>query len=217
MEHATAQPQAMHIETNTGIDSRKIGIWLFLGSEVMFFSSLIGAYLLTRGSTGKPYEIFRAGALVLISVNTFLLICSSLTMALSLGSIRRDSQAGLRFGLLFTILLGAAFVIIQFFVEYPKLFGEGLLPWGNPDSSIVSHLSAQQLTALRGFGPPFYLLTGFHGLHVTGGVLWNSVVWLKALRGGFSRENHLGVEAAGLYWHFVDLVWIILFTIIYLL
>ncbi len=219
MEQATAQPHAALSETTTGIDSRKIGVWLFLGSEVMFFSSLIGAYLLTRGGTGKPSEIFRADALGLIGVNTFLLICSSLTMALSLGLVRRGSQRAFKISLLLTILLGATFVFIQFFVEYPKLSGEGLWPSGNPDPGIVdlSRFSAEQLQALRGFGPPFYLLTGFHGLHVTGGVLWNMVVWLKALRDGFSQENHLGVEVAGLYWHFVDLVWIILFTIIYLL
>ncbi len=210
----------MHAGTTTGFDNRKIGIWLFLGSEVMFFSALIGAYMLTRGSAGKPAELFRADALWLITINTFLLICSSLTMALSLGLIRRGSQIGFRIALFFTILLGATFVFVQFFVEYPKLYGEGLWMNGNPDSSMVpaiAGLSGEQLQALRSFGPPFYLLTGFHGLHVTGGVIWNFFVWLKGMRGGFSRENHLGVEAAGLYWHFVDLVWIVLFTIIYLL
>lgn len=217
MDHASAQ--SLHEQTNTGVDSRKIAIWLFLGSEVMFFASLIGAYLLTRGSAGKPADIFRTDNLWLITINTFLLICSSVTMALSLGLVRRGSQRAYKITLLLTILLGATFVFIQFAVEYPKLFSEGLWMNGNPDSSIVPHiagLSNEQLTALRAFGPPFYLLTGFHGLHVTGGVFWNLLVWLKALRGGFSRENHLGIEAAGLYWHFVDLVWIVLFTIIYL-
>jgi heme/copper-type cytochrome/quinol oxidase subunit 3 len=200
MEQATAQPHAMHPQSSTGLDSRKIGIWLFLASEVMFFSALIGAYLLTRASADKPVELFRSDALVLITINTFLLICSSLTMVLSLGFIRRGSQIGLRVGLLLTILLGATFVFIQFVVEYPKLLSEGLTMNGNPYI----------------FGSLFYLLTGFHGLHVTGGVIWNFFVWLKAMRGGFSQENNLGVEAAGLYWHFVDLVWIFLFPLLYL-
>jgi len=185
--------------TNTGIDNRKIGIWLFLGSEVMFFSALIAAYLLTRASAGKPYELF-SEAIPLISFNTFLLICSSLTMALSLAFARRGSQVGLRISLLATILLGVTFVTIQS-IEYNELFHKGLTMNGAP------HL----------FGSPFYLLTGFHGLHVAGGVIWNLLVWFKALRGGFGPENNLGIELAGLYWHFVDLVWIVLFTIIYLI
>ena len=217
MEHATTQPHAL--ETNTGIDSRKIGILLFLASEVMFFSALIAAFLLTRSTSGKPVELFQADALWLITLNTFLLICSSLTMALSLGFIRRGNRNGLRVALFATILLGATFVFIQFFVEYPKLMGEGLWMNGNPDPSVVdlSRFSGEALRALRGFGPPFYMLTGFHGLHVTGGVIWNLLVWLRAMRGGFSQQNNIGVELAGLYWHFVDLVWIVLFTIIYLL
>ena len=194
-----AQSHAMHADTNTGIDNRKIGIWLFLGSEVMFFAALIAAYLLTRANAEKPAEIF-ADAIPLISLNTFLLIVSSLTMALSLASIRRGNQIGLRISLLFTVMLGATFVLIQSF-EYNELFHKGLTMNGDPYI----------------FGSMFYLLTGFHGLHVTGGVVWNLLVWLKALRGGFTKENHIGVELAGLYWHFVDLVWIILFTIIYLI
>lgn len=198
MEHASAH--ASQAETNTGLDSRKIGIWLFLGSEVMFFASLIGAYLLTRADAGKPTEIIQ-NAIPLISVNTFVLIISSLTMVLSLAFARRGNQAMMKLALLATILLGATFVTIQFGVEYPRLTGEGLTMNGNPYI----------------FGSSFYLLTGFHGLHVTGGIIWNFLVWLKALRGGFSRENHAAIEFAGLYWHFVDLVWIVLFTIIYLL
>lgn len=190
------------VETNTGIDNRKIGVWLFLGSEVMFFSALIAAYALTRwgpGSAGKPVEIFRE-AIPLISLNTFLLICSSLTMALSLAFARRGNQTGLRLALLLTILLGATFVTIQS-IEYNELFQKGLTMNGVP------YL----------FGSPFYLLTGFHGLHVIAGVFVNFLIWLRALRGGFGKDNTTGIELAGLYWHFVDLVWIILFTIIYLI
>ncbi|HEY4688885.1 MAG TPA: cytochrome c oxidase subunit 3 [Anaerolineae bacterium] len=197
MEQTTAQPHALPLDTNTGIDNRKIGVWLFLGSEVMFFSSLIGAYLLTRASALKPVDII-GSAIPLISLNTFLLICSSLTMALSLAFARRGSQIGLRLSLLATILLGATFVAIQY-TEWNKVYTEGMTPFGSP------------------FGSMFYLLTGFHGMHVIGGVGWNFLVWLKAMRGGFSAGNNAGIEFAGLYWHFVDLVWIVLFTIIYLL
>jgi len=198
MEHASTH--AVPAETNTGIDNRKVGIWLFLGSEVMFFASLIGAYLLTRASAEKPAEIMQ-NAVPLISVNTFVLIVSSLTMVLSLAFARRGNQGSMKLALLATILLGATFVTIQFAVEYPRLNSEGLTMDGNP------YL----------FGSTFYLLTGFHGMHVLGGIIWNVLVLLKAMRGAFSRENHAGIEFAGLYWHFVDLVWIVLFTLIYLL
>ncbi|MGH2593438.1 MAG: cytochrome c oxidase subunit 3 [Anaerolineae bacterium] len=200
MEHASAPTHALHADTNTGIDSRKIAIWLFLGSEVMFFSALIGAYLLTRANAAKPAEVFDIETIQLITFNTFLLIVSSLTMVLSLGFIRRGSQVGMRIALLATILLGTTFVTIQAF-EYRNLFNKGLTMNGDPFI----------------FGSTFYLLTGFHGMHVMGGVIWNFFVWLKAMRGGFTQDNNSGVELAGLYWHFVDLVWIVLFTIIYLL
>jgi len=200
MEHASAPTHALHAETHTGIDSRKIAIWLFLGSEVMFFSALIGAYLLTRANAAKPAEVFDIETIQLITFNTFLLIVSSLTMVLSLGFIRRGSQVGMRIALLATILLGTTFVTIQAF-EYRNLFNKGLTMNGDPFI----------------FGSTFYLLTGFHGMHVIGGVIWNFFVWLKAMRGGFTQDNNTGIELAGLYWHFVDLVWIVLFTIIYLL
>ena len=200
MEHASAPTHALHAETYTGIDSRKIAIWLFLGSEVMFFSALIGAYLLTRANAAKPAEVFDIETIQLITFNTFLLIVSSLTMVLSLGFIRRGSQVGMRIALLATILLGTTFVTIQAF-EYRNLFNKGLTMNGDPFI----------------FGSTFYLLTGFHGMHVIGGVVWNFFVWLKAMRGGFTQDNNTGIELAGLYWHFVDLVWIVLFTIIYLL
>ena len=215
------EAHATYADTNTGIDNRKVGIWLFLGSEVMFFSALIAAYLLTRASAGKPYETFTE-AIPLISLNTFLLICSSLTMVLSLAFARRGNQPGLRISLLLTIVLGFTFVTIQA-VEYNELFHKGLWMNGSPAIELAAlyGFSGEKLIdftkALQGFGPPFYLMTGFHGLHVLGGVTWNLLVWFKAMRGGFTRENNLGIELAGLYWHFVDLVWIVLFTIIYLI
>lgn len=200
MDQTTAQTYAMHAETSSGIDNRKLGVWLFLGSEVMFFSSLIAVYLLTRASAPKPVEIFGPATITLISINTFLLIVSSLTMVLSLAFAQRGSQVGTKLSLFATVALGATFVTIQAF-EYNNLFHEGLTAIGDPFL----------------FGSPFYLLTGFHGIHVAGGVVWNFILWLKAMRGGYSKENHSSIELAGLYWHFVDLVWIILFTIIYLL
>jgi heme/copper-type cytochrome/quinol oxidase subunit 3 len=200
MNQSSVPSHALHAESATGIDNRKLGIWLFLGSEVMFFSALIAVYLLTRASSEKPYEVFGISTITLITANTFLLIVSSFTMVLSLAFARRGNQLAMKLSLLATVLLGATFVTIQAF-EYNNLFHEGLTARGDPFL----------------FGSPFYLLTGFHGLHVIGGVGWNFILLLKALRGGYTTENHSSIELAGLYWHFVDVVWIILFTIIYLI
>ena len=200
MEQATAHAQPALSETTTGIHNNKIGVWLFLASEVMFFSSLIAAYLLVRSGAGKPSELFTS-SLLLVTINTFVLVTSSLFMALSLAFVRRGRRRGYLTTLLITALLGAVFVSIQFLVEYPRLMGEGLTLNGVP------HV----------FGSAFYLLTGFHGLHVLVGVLWIGVMLIRGLLGHLGPNNSIGVESAGLYWHFVDAVWIVLFTIIYLI
>ncbi|MBI4355064.1 MAG: heme-copper oxidase subunit III [Candidatus Omnitrophica bacterium] len=186
-------------ETSTGIPSAKLGMWVFLASEVMFFAGLIGAYLVLRmGATEWPAP----GALLnvpLTALNTFFLICSSVTMVLAYAAIHhRNDQRGLRNYLAATTAIGALFLGIQVF-EYSKLIHHGL--------TISSSL----------FGNCFFTLTGFHGAHVFGGVVTMLIITLQAFRGRFSSDRHLAVEAAGLYWHFVDLVWIILFTIVYLL
>jgi heme/copper-type cytochrome/quinol oxidase subunit 3 len=135
--------------------------------------------------------------LVLVSVNTFILLVSSLFVVLGLASIQAGHQAGLVRWLALTALLGAAFVSIQGY-EYSKLVHEGLV-FGQSQ-----------------FASAFYFLTGNHGLHVIIGVIWAVVVIVNALRGGYSATEHLGVEIFGLYWHFVDVVWIIIFTLVYL-
>ena len=200
MEQAPAHAQPSFPDTTTGIHNNKVGVWLFIASEVMFFSSLIVAMMLIRASAGKPSELF-VSSLVLVSVNTFILVTSSLFMALSLAFVRRGRRRAYLPTLLITALLGTIFVGIQFLVEYPRLMGEGLTFDGVPYI----------------FGSIFYLLTGFHGLHVLVGVLWIGVMLIRGLLGHLGPGNSIGVESAGLYWHFVDAVWIVLFTIIYLI
>lgn len=145
----------------------------------------------------------------LTAVNTFFLICSSVTMVLALSAIQKGDQARLRLFLFATVVIGSVFVGIQF-VEYKKLmFADahtiGISRNGHfrPDSSL--------------FGSCFFTMTGFHGAHVTGGVILLACILIQAMRGKYTAENHSSVELAGLYWHFVDLVWIILFTVVYLI
>lgn len=185
-------------ETTLSIDNNKLGIWVLLGSEAVFFSALIVTYIVNRGrsiSGPLPSQVLDVP---LTAVNTFVLICSSLTMVTALASIQRGEDRRLRFWLVATMLLGSAFLGGQA-TEFTLLAQHGL--------SLSSNL----------FGATFFTLTGFHGAHVLAGVIWIGFVLVRALRGAISRENHIPVELVGLYWHFVDLVWIIIFTIVYLI
>jgi cytochrome c oxidase subunit 3/cytochrome o ubiquinol oxidase subunit 3 len=187
-----AEPTALHIS------NQKLGIWVLLGSEAVFFSALIVTYIVFHGKgTSGPvaHEVLDVG---LTAVNTFVLICSSLTMVTALSAIERGSTTGLRNWLAATALLGLAFLSGQA-IEFTKLFGLG--------ASLGSNL----------FGATFFTLTGFHGGHVLAGVIWIGFVMARVLRGGMTKQKHEAVELVGLYWHFVDLVWIIIFTVVYLI
>lgn len=179
-----------------GVTTQKFAVWLFLASEIMFFAGLIVAYLAIRFSSADWPVVSEVLNVPLVAANTFILIVSSVTMVLAFDRVeRRDDK--FRFLLLATAVLGIIFVTIQAF-EWVELLDHGV----EPSSSL--------------FGATFYTLTGFHGAHVSVGVLWVLWVTVKAFRGGYARD-HQGVELVGLYWHFVDLVWIILFTILYLI
>jgi len=193
------QSAAAHpLETNTGLDNRKLLMWLFLASECLFFGSLIATYLIYRGrSTVGPYpdELFD---IPFTSVSSFVLIMSSVSMVLALAAIQRGDRRGLCIWLLTTALLGITFISGQVF-EFTEFYREGL--------TLETNL----------FGTTFFVLTGFHGAHVTVGVLILLSLFVMALRGRLTAENSLNIEIAGLYWHFVDIVWIIIFTLVYLI
>jgi len=186
-------------QTSFNVYDKKLGMWVFLASEVMFFTGLIGSYIILRWGASEswpaPGEVLNIGV---TAGNTFLLICSSVAMVKAFAAIEEGDQKHLKLWLLATIVMGASFVGVQAY-EYTHLIHEGFLP-----SSGL-------------YGSTFYAMTGFHGFHVTMGVL--CMIWVlgKAMRGHYTQENHQGVETIGLYWHFVDLVWIILFTIVYLI
>lgn len=205
----TVQEQTIHAPaSSTGIDTRKLAVWFFLASEIIFFTALIGGSLLLRVRTGEwvlPNEVLNVP---LTSLNTFILIVSSLTVVNALSAIERGDQRMLKRWLIATAALGATFLGIQMY-EYFKLFHEGL--------SFVGCTVPEVPNCPAMYGTTFYIQTGFHGTHVFIGVIWLLVVILKAFRGVYTKEEHTGVELFGLYWHFVDLVWILLFTIVYLI
>jgi heme/copper-type cytochrome/quinol oxidase subunit 3 len=197
MAHAAAADVAP-AEPGLGVYTQKLGMWVFLCSEIMFFTALIGSYIILRwgASTNWPAPSDTL-AIPVTAFNTFVLICSSVSMVKAYVAAVHDDQRGLKMWLVITVIGGASFVGIQAF-EYYHLIEKGFLP----------------STSL--FGSTFYTMTGFHGFHVTCGVISMAYCTVRAFQGKYAGGNYKGIETIGLYWHFVDLVWIILFTIVYL-
>ncbi len=196
----------------------KLGMWVFLLSEVMFFTGLIGSYIILRfahpEAFGEPGVVLNVP---LTALNTFVLICSSVTMVKAFAAIEQGDQEGLKNWLMATIVLGTAFVGVQAF-EYTILVREGFVPMAESYHAIAR--GAVEGSAVIGgplYGATFYTMTGFHGTHVSIGVLCLCFTWWRARKGAYTAGNLGGVEIMGLYWHFVDLVWILLFTIVYLI
>jgi heme/copper-type cytochrome/quinol oxidase subunit 3 len=187
-----------HATTTTGLPSTKLGMWLFLASECMLFGGLISTYVLYRGAsqTGPyPSDVFD---IPYTSVSSFVLLASSLTMVLALAAAQKRDMPRMRVWLLATAMLGMTFVGGQVY-EFTAFYHEGL--------SITSNL----------FGTTFFVLTGFHGVHVTVGILMLlSLVGMSAAD-RLPADAAFPVEMVGLYWHFVDIVWIVIFTVVYLI
>jgi cytochrome c oxidase subunit 3/cytochrome o ubiquinol oxidase subunit 3 len=185
---------------STGIDNRKLGMWVFLSSEFLFFGALISNYLLFGNRTFEgvtPREIYD---IPFTSFSSFVLLMSSLTMVLAHDALARDDQAQTRTWLFATGALGTVFLGGQVFefTEFVREYGMTLTT--NPASS------------------SFYLLTGFHGVHVAVGVLMLFSLFGISLRHGrLSEKSGMNLELVGLYWHFVDIIWIVIFTLVYLL
>jgi cytochrome c oxidase subunit 3 len=182
-----------------GLNNNKFGMWIFLASEIMFFTALIVTFttLKFRGMI-TDNGLLRSG-LPIVIVNTSILLASSLTVVLALDAVQAGNRKRFFQWLIGTAVLGAVFVGFQG-IEWTSLMREGI--------TATSSL----------FGTAFFVTTGFHGAHVIIGVIWLfSIIGRARLRGEFTPQNNLGYELFGLYWHFVDIVWIILFTVIYLL
>ena len=203
----SADRKAFHIEWG------KAMMWIFLLSDTFIFGSFLTGYMTVRMSTTVPWpnpsEVFAlniAGThlpLILIAIMTFVLITSSGTMAMAVHSAYQRKRSRAANLMLVTAALGAMFVAMQVF-EWAKLIEDGVRPWGNP-------MGAAQ------FGSTFFMITGFHGLHVSAGVIYLIVVAARVRRGHYEKRGNYGiVEIVGLYWHFVDLVWVFIFALFYL-
>lgn len=199
-----------HPPTNTGISNEKLGMWVFLGSECLMFGGLISTYMLYKNRPGaiesvrgrvvessslKPSDLFD---IPFTSVSSFVLLASSLTMVLAVTAAQRNEMARMRVWLGSTAALGSLFIGGQVY-EFTTFHTEGLGFTTNVASSA------------------FFTLTGFHGVHVTIGILMLVITIAMSLRGRIPVSRAESVEIVGLYWHFVDVVWILIFTIIYLI
>jgi len=214
-----AQHEALTSHGSGGLGNPVLGMLLFITSEVMFFAGLFAAYFSIRaGYTeligGQPVHLWpptqfehllnpfslttESGDLNLILPATIILVLSSFTCQMGVWAIRRDDRTGFLRNFAITLILGITFLLMQAF-DYTVLFHEGLT------------LGATT------FGTTYFTLTGFHGAHVFGGALMLGVVVYRGMAGQFSGKHHDMVEATSLYWHFVDVVWILLFSILYLL
>jgi cytochrome c oxidase subunit 3 len=191
--HAGHPPEA---HQSSRVDARTLGMFLFIASEIMLFGSFFAAYFFVRVVAGTPWPtppyqlpVFVAG------LNTIILVTSSFTMHWALQSIKRGNRAGLKAGLALTFLLGLSFLLTQV-TEYARI---GFAPYTDA------------------FGTIFFCLTGLHGAHVFVGLTLLLAATVRSFRGHYSEKEHLGVEIPGIYWHFVDVMWIVVYTTVYIL
>ena len=200
-----------HPPTSTGLNNTKVAIWAFIGSECFFFASLISTYLIYRGrSPVGPFphdawtdpatrHVFKAILNIPVtSVSPFVLLMSSLAMVLAHSAVVRGDRRSSKIWLASTAILGATFLGFQAY-EFTSFVHEGL--------TIHTNL----------FGSSFFILTGFHGAHVTAGVIWLLTLLFIDIKRGFSPDEAINVDVCALYWHFVDVVWIAIFTLVYLI
>ena len=210
MDPRDAHMGTEHPPTSTGLNNTKIAIWAFIGSECFFFASLISTYLIYKGRSlvgpfpheawtdPSTHQVFKAILNIPVtSVSTFVLLMSSLAMVLAHSAVVRGDRKSSKIWLASTALLGATFLGFHAY-EFTSFVHEGL--------TIHTNL----------FGSSFFILTGFHGAHVTAGVIWLLTLLFIDIKRGFTPEVAINVDVCSLYWHFVDVVWIAIFTLVYL-
>ena len=236
-QELTSTIHGEHEETSTGLNHRKMLMWAFLGSDCMFFGTLIATYLVYKGKSlagPMPVDVFD---IQVTSVSTFVLLMSSMSMVLAYAALTRGSMKGFRIWMASTAIMGATFVGFQvyefssfanhhvhvdcvrphemteleqtvFDEDCEKAIAEG-------KDYVDKKIGLKPQTNL--FGTTFYTLTGFHGAHVTLGIVWLlSLLLLSFKKGVITPQKDLDVDLAALYWHFVDIVWIVIFTVVYL-
>jgi len=184
--------------TSTGLSNTKLAMWLFLGSECLMFGGLIATYMLYRNRQGDAIGPDQLWDIPFTSASSFCLLMSSLTMVLAVSAAKRHDDRNTRLWLITTASLGGLFVAGQVY-EFTTFYREGL----------------GYTTSL--FGSSFYTLTGFHGVHVSVGIMMLMALMFMLSRNKVAGDKAETVEMIGLYWHFVDIVWIIIFTLVYLI
>ena len=195
--HGMAHADGGH-PTTTGLSNNKLGMWLFLGSECLLFGGLISTYMLYKGRTQagpKPDQVYD---IPFTSISSFILLMSSLTMVLAVSSAKHGDIRRTRLWLCSTAALGSLFVGGQVY-EFTAFYREGL--------GYTTNI----------FSSAFYTLTGFHGVHVTIGIVMLLSMFVQSLRGRMPTSNAERLEIIGLYWHFVDVVWVVIFVVVYLI
>jgi heme/copper-type cytochrome/quinol oxidase subunit 3 len=193
-------PYTVDIRPDTGLTNGKLGVWLFLASEVMLFGALFSSLILLRvGSTEWPHG-FQELNVPMAAINTIILIASSVTMVMAWASLKMNNFSRFRMYLGLTILAAVAFLVIKYF-EYAEHLETGMGPWHSTFLAI------------------YFTMTGLHALHIIGGIIVNSYLWGPGAGMWKTQPERFTnrIEIAGLYWHFVDLVWIFLFPMLYLL
>ena len=194
-------PYTVEERPDTGLFNAKLGIWLFLASEVMLFGALFSSYILLRVSAHNWPEGSSLLSTPIGTLNTLILISSSVTMVMAWASLKERNFKRYKLFIGSTVLLGLAFLLIKILVEYHAKFEHHHFP---KESTFLAI---------------YFTLTGLHGIHVLGGVILNSYFWFPGAKMWFEQPERFTnrIEVAGLYWHFVDLVWIFLFPVLYLL
>ena len=193
-----------HADPKARLENLKFATWLYLASEVIIFTVLIATYIIySLNHREVVKEVHEEAGVLLVAINTFILLASSWAMVMGLRALKLGNRQGLINWIGLTALLGTVFVALQY-VEYRTL----------SDAGIVVFYTGTEFSE---FGMRFYAPTAFHGAHVIVGVLWALFIIWNTRRGAYSATNYAGVEIFGLYWHFVDVVWIFLFTFIYLI
>lgn len=210
--HAHHPPHLQHhfITSEQQFDASKMGMWLFLVTEILLFSGMFVAYAVYR--VWHP-EVFTAASTLLDwtmgAVNTLVLLTSSLTVALSIHYAQKDNQRAMFWNLVITVLLACVFLVIKYF-EYTEKFSHGIFPGAHYASHELEMPYVPQFFSI------YFVMTGIHGLHVLIGVGMISWLATRAWRGHFSSAYYTPVELTGLYWHIVDIIWIFLFPLMYL-
>lgn len=216
-EHHPAHLEHHFVSSEQQFDSAKLGMWIFLITEILLFSGLFVAYAVYR--QWHPETFVEASATlnqVLGTVNTIVLLTSSLTVALSIHYIKQDQVRQCVYNLLATVGLAGGFMVIKYF-EYTAKFDHGAFPGSafDPHGAHYEHLA--DMAAAPQFFSLYFVMTGVHGIHVLAGMVVLGWMATRAWRGHFSSEYYTPIELSGLYWHLVDIVWIFLFPLLYLI